>query len=100
MRLLVSARRSRRLISPLVGEMSGRTEGGALERLPRWGLDGPHLRIPAKGVEKTRPGRRDSAPLCPAGHLPHLGGDWQRRRLTSPRTAPPFPARRGRRLPA
>ncbi|PAQ01823.1 hypothetical protein CIT25_10260 [Mesorhizobium mediterraneum] len=23
---------------------------------------------------------RDSAPLCPAGHLPHLGGDWQLRR--------------------
>ncbi|AZO46254.1 hypothetical protein EJ076_26205 [Mesorhizobium sp. M7D.F.Ca.US.005.01.1.1] len=20
--------------------------------------------------------RRDSAPLCPAGHLPHEGGDW------------------------
>ncbi|TIN92838.1 MAG: hypothetical protein E5Y06_22025 [Mesorhizobium sp.] len=20
---------------------------------------------------------RDSAPLCPAGHLPHEGGDWQ-----------------------
>ncbi|RWN01768.1 MAG: hypothetical protein EOR84_05780 [Mesorhizobium sp.] len=20
------------------------------------------------------------APLCPAGHLPHEGGDWQRRR--------------------
>ncbi|TPL70617.1 hypothetical protein FJ956_15675 [Mesorhizobium sp. B2-4-3] len=25
--------------------------------------------------------RRDSAPLCPAGHLPHNGGDWQRRAL-------------------
>ncbi|RWL10840.1 MAG: hypothetical protein EOR45_07015 [Mesorhizobium sp.] len=25
--------------------------------------------------------RRDSAPLCPAGHLPHLGGDWQLHRL-------------------
>ncbi|RUW34318.1 MAG: hypothetical protein E5V91_30485 [Mesorhizobium sp.] len=23
---------------------------------------------------------RDSAPLCPAGHLPHLGGDQQLRR--------------------
>ncbi|RAZ87069.1 hypothetical protein DPM33_27440 [Mesorhizobium hawassense] len=21
-------------------------------------------------------GWRDSAPLCPAGHLPHKGGDW------------------------
>ncbi|RWC50002.1 MAG: hypothetical protein EOS55_05430 [Mesorhizobium sp.] len=26
-------------------------------------------------------GWRDSAPLCPAGHLPHLGGDWRFRRL-------------------
>ena len=26
-------------------------------------------------------GRRDSAPLCPAGHLPHLGGDQQFRGL-------------------
>ncbi|TJV49010.1 MAG: hypothetical protein E5Y01_25710 [Mesorhizobium sp.] len=26
---------------------------------------------------------RDSAPLCPAGHLPHLGGD-----RTSPRLSP------------
>ena len=26
----------------------------------------------------------DVAPLCPAGHLPHMGGDWQlRRRLLS-----------------
>ncbi|TPI28091.1 lytic murein transglycosylase [Mesorhizobium sp. B3-2-1] len=23
-----------------------------------------------------------SAPLCPAGHLPHMGGDWQLRRST------------------
>ncbi|GLS38952.1 hypothetical protein GCM10010869_45490 [Mesorhizobium tianshanense] len=22
------------------------------------------------------------APLCPAGHLPHLGGDWMSRRLS------------------
>ncbi|TPL34604.1 hypothetical protein FJ957_30870 [Mesorhizobium sp. B2-4-6] len=25
---------------------------------------------------------RDSAPLCPAGHLPHLGGDWMSRPLS------------------
>ncbi|RVC39646.1 lytic murein transglycosylase [Mesorhizobium sp. M4A.F.Ca.ET.090.04.2.1] len=24
------------------------------------------------------------APLCPAGHLPHLGGDWQFERRCSP----------------
>ncbi|TIL67190.1 MAG: hypothetical protein E5Y77_14965 [Mesorhizobium sp.] len=24
-------------------------------------------------------GRRDSTPLCPAGHLPRKGGDWQLR---------------------
>ncbi|TPJ07639.1 hypothetical protein FJ428_04640 [Mesorhizobium sp. B2-8-1] len=29
------ARHARRPISPLVGEMSGRTEGGAVERRPR-----------------------------------------------------------------
>jgi hypothetical protein len=26
--------------------------------------------------------RRDSAPLCPAGHLPHLGGDQLSHRLS------------------
>ncbi|PBC03366.1 hypothetical protein CK220_14825 [Mesorhizobium sp. WSM3860] len=26
---------------------------------------------------------RDSAPLCPAGHLPHLGGDQMSRRLSA-----------------
>ncbi|TGP98715.1 lytic murein transglycosylase [Mesorhizobium sp. M8A.F.Ca.ET.213.01.1.1] len=26
--------------------------------------------------------RRASAPLCPAGHLPHLGGDRMLRRLS------------------
>jgi hypothetical protein len=26
--------------------------------------------------------RRDSAPLCPAGHLPHEGGDQLSRRLS------------------
>ncbi|TIQ48629.1 MAG: hypothetical protein E5X46_17720 [Mesorhizobium sp.] len=26
--------------------------------------------------------RRDSAPLCPAGYLPHLGGDRTSRRLS------------------
>ncbi|RWM89581.1 MAG: hypothetical protein EOR85_32650, partial [Mesorhizobium sp.] len=26
--------------------------------------------------------RRDSAPLCPAGHLPHLGGDRMLPRLS------------------
>ena len=25
---------------------------------------------------------RDSAPLCPAGHLPHMGGDQTSRRLS------------------
>ena len=25
---------------------------------------------------------QDSAPLCPAGHLPHLGGDQMSRRLS------------------
>jgi hypothetical protein len=25
---------------------------------------------------------RDSAPLCPAGHLPHMGGDQLSRRLS------------------
>ncbi|AZO37481.1 hypothetical protein EOA27_31070 [Mesorhizobium sp. M2A.F.Ca.ET.037.01.1.1] len=25
---------------------------------------------------------RDRAPLCPAGHLPHLGGDQMSRRLS------------------
>ncbi|TIQ28863.1 MAG: hypothetical protein E5X48_30885 [Mesorhizobium sp.] len=29
-------------------------------------------------------GWRDSAPLCPAGHLPHKGGDWQLRRRRRP----------------
>ena len=40
-----------------------------------------------EGVSTSTTGRRDSAPLCPAGHLPHEGGDWQ----LSP--APPFPQR-------
>ena len=35
-----------------------------------------------------RKGWRDSAPLCPAGHLPHKGGDWQRRHGRSSATWP------------
>ncbi|TIQ34515.1 MAG: hypothetical protein E5X48_17920 [Mesorhizobium sp.] len=40
---------------------------------------------------------RDSAPLCPAGHLPHLGGDWQFRRRLQPCNAGDW-RNRGRRL--
>ncbi|TPK74665.1 hypothetical protein FJ930_06525 [Mesorhizobium sp. B2-4-15] len=36
---------------------------------------------PAKEGNCDAPiGRRDSTPLCPAGHLPRKGGDWQLRR--------------------
>ncbi|RWA68381.1 MAG: hypothetical protein EOQ30_14360 [Mesorhizobium sp.] len=30
---------------------------------------------------KRLTGRRDSTPLCPAGHLPRKGGDWQFQRM-------------------
>ncbi|TIP46536.1 MAG: hypothetical protein E5X69_14370, partial [Mesorhizobium sp.] len=36
------------------------------------------------GSSPTWKGRRDSAPLWSAGHLPHLGGDWQLRRRRFP----------------
>ncbi|AZO39117.1 hypothetical protein EOA27_32435 [Mesorhizobium sp. M2A.F.Ca.ET.037.01.1.1] len=34
-----------------------------------------------KTADSSR-GRRDSAPLCPTGHLPHLGGDQPSRGLS------------------
>ncbi|RWC47985.1 MAG: hypothetical protein EOS55_14065 [Mesorhizobium sp.] len=45
-------------------------------------------RRPRRAGADRRRRRRDSAPLCPAGHLPHKGGDRQ-----SPRTGYPRPAR-------
>ncbi|RWK58627.1 MAG: hypothetical protein EOR78_32960 [Mesorhizobium sp.] len=69
-------------ISPLVGEMSGRTEGGAVP--PTFNsLQLPHVN--SRLVMRKRDAGDPSRPLCPAGHLPHEGGDWQRRR---PRPSP------------
>ncbi|TPI20097.1 hypothetical protein FJ957_25275 [Mesorhizobium sp. B2-4-6] len=76
------------LISPLVGEMSGRTEGGAV----------PPTCQPIKGkpfdgfpFERARIPRFLHTPLWPAGHLPRKGGDRFSRRLS-----PTAKAARGR----
>ncbi|TIN17870.1 MAG: hypothetical protein E5Y59_07740 [Mesorhizobium sp.] len=58
-------------ISPLVGEMSGRTEGGrriAIASLPH-DQPGIDMRCSCKGLKAGGTAR----PLCPAGHLPHEG---------------------------
>ncbi|RWG44763.1 MAG: hypothetical protein EOQ64_30845, partial [Mesorhizobium sp.] len=52
---------------------------------------------PAPWIAQQPIGWRDSTPLCPAGHLPRKGGDWQlrRRRPQSVRHAwKALPARR------
>ena len=56
-------------ISPLAGEMGGSPEGGDVERRGFWIIDDTI----------TRRDRRDSTPLCPAGHLPRKGGDYATR---------------------
>ncbi|TPI33000.1 hypothetical protein FJW08_07450 [Mesorhizobium sp. B3-2-1] len=77
--------RARKLpISPPVGEMPGRAEGGAKD------LGLPKNLGAARGRLRCR---RDSAPLWPAGHLPHKWGDWKlrRRRRFLPPLSPPHP---------
>ncbi|OWK22483.1 hypothetical protein AJ88_10260 [Mesorhizobium amorphae CCBAU 01583] len=62
-----------------MGEMSGRTEGGAVPPtyhcldwfIPRFVILGLDPRMTTSMFAFLR------APLCPAGHLPHKGGDWQ-----------------------
>ncbi|TPJ23656.1 hypothetical protein FJ425_22230 [Mesorhizobium sp. B2-7-2] len=67
-------------ISPLVGEMSGRTEGGAKER----GFTARSVNICRSGMghaaRETGRSWCSTATLCPAGHLPHKRGDQQFRR--------------------
>ncbi|TPJ73612.1 hypothetical protein FJ419_25165 [Mesorhizobium sp. B2-6-2] len=72
-------------ISPLVGEMPGRAEGGAKERgVLRFML--AERSLPEGSACYRLICRRDSAPLWPAGHLPHEGGDQALHRL---RPSPP-----------
>ncbi|SJM30401.1 conserved hypothetical protein [Mesorhizobium delmotii] len=65
-----------------MGEMSGRTEGGAVPPTCQ-----PFVATPADWFLVENEGEQRlailRAPLCPAGHLPHEGGDWQRRRRRS-----------------
>ncbi|RUX32636.1 hypothetical protein EOA13_00585 [Mesorhizobium sp. M7A.F.Ca.US.011.01.1.1] len=69
------------LISPLAGEMSGRTEGGAV----------PPTSQPVKGacLDRVASEQADTrklailhTPLWPAGHLPRKGGDRISRRFS------------------
>ncbi|TGQ28721.1 hypothetical protein EN859_034200 [Mesorhizobium sp. M00.F.Ca.ET.216.01.1.1] len=53
-------------ISPLVGEMPGRAEGGAVPPA----CQSEHNRVLGVIRNKLGKGWRYFAPLCPAGHLP------------------------------
>ncbi|TPL00262.1 hypothetical protein FJ567_15030 [Mesorhizobium sp. B2-4-16] len=58
--------------SPLVGEMSGRTEGGAVERRPRDEVGPANLaKENQKGIREAPAGQR---PLLPCRASPSLGG--------------------------
>ncbi|CCV13215.1 hypothetical protein MESS4_530021 [Mesorhizobium sp. STM 4661] len=61
-------------ISPLAGEMSGRTEGGAVPPAYQ-----PIVAMSFVGVPLKQAHARKLAilptPLCPTGHLPRKGGD-------------------------
>jgi hypothetical protein len=56
--------------------------GGDADRQRRARQDAaaPLVALSAKHIG-TEESSRDSAPLCPAGHLPHTGGDWQLQRF-------------------
>ncbi|RWP19441.1 MAG: hypothetical protein EOR00_07410 [Mesorhizobium sp.] len=57
-------------ISPLVGEMPGRAEGGAKDRQPLDSASAKGLRLCLISICCTSAGQR---PLWPAGNLPHVG---------------------------
>ncbi|RWX61887.1 hypothetical protein EN780_28205 [Mesorhizobium sp. M4B.F.Ca.ET.089.01.1.1] len=88
--------------------MAGRPEGGAKDRGPSESLGFKTIRH--RSGADSRDAGRDSAPLCPAGHLPHKGGDWrypraeQRTRTAEKRTfpcaTPPYHRRRPTGAPA
>ncbi|TPK57751.1 hypothetical protein FJ546_25850 [Mesorhizobium sp. B2-4-19] len=69
---------TRQPISPLVGEMPGRAEGGAVPPTSNGSA------VTTCPLLRARKLALYDAPLWPAGHIPHLGGDCQLRRCALP----------------
>ncbi|PBC08323.1 hypothetical protein CK230_20515 [Mesorhizobium sp. WSM3859] len=71
-----NGRAPKQLISPLVGEMAGRPERGAVPPTyqPFNAQHACKLLAPPGFPERLA---FLHTPLCPAGHLPRKGGDWQ-----------------------